>query len=48
MADYIIKYHTEFGYSKIDVLTVQSSKRQSNQNTVKNAKSSDDTIVYKN
>jgi 16S rRNA G966 N2-methylase RsmD len=47
MADDVLKYHTEFGYSKIDVLTVQSSKRQSNQNTVKNAKSSDDTIVYK-
>jgi 16S rRNA G966 N2-methylase RsmD len=47
MADDVLKYHTEFGYNKIDVLTVQSSKRQSNQNTVKNAKSSDDTIVYK-
>jgi 16S rRNA G966 N2-methylase RsmD len=47
MADDVLKYHTEFGFNKIDTLTVQSSKRQSNQNTVKNAKSSDDTIVYK-
>jgi 16S rRNA G966 N2-methylase RsmD len=47
MADDVLKYHTEFGYNKVDTLTVQSSKRQSNQNTVKNAKSSDDTIVYK-
>jgi DNA modification methylase len=47
MADDVLKYHTEFGYNKVDILSVQSSKRQSNQNTVKNAKSSDDTIVYK-
>ena len=47
MADDVLKYHADFGYNKIDILSVQSSKRQSNQNTVKNAKSSDDTIVYK-
>lgn len=48
MADDVLKYHNEFGYKYVDTLSVQSSKRQSNQNTVKNAKSSDDTIVYKN
>ena len=46
MNDDVLKYHTEFGYNVIDTLTVASSKRQSNQSTNKNAKSSDNTIVY--
>lgn len=46
MNDDVLKYHTEFGYKVIDTLTVASSKRQSNQTSNKNAKSSDNTIVY--
>jgi 16S rRNA G966 N2-methylase RsmD len=48
MNDDVLKYHTEFGYQVIDTLTVASSKRQSNQTTSKNSKSSDTTVVYKN
>jgi hypothetical protein len=40
------KYHKEFGYQISDILTVASSKRQSNQTLNKNAKSSDNTVVY--
>jgi 23S rRNA pseudoU1915 N3-methylase RlmH len=40
------KYHKEFGYQILDTLTVSSSKRQSNQTLSKNAKSSDNTVVY--
>jgi 16S rRNA G966 N2-methylase RsmD len=40
------KYHKEFGYQISDTLTVSSSKRQSNQTLNKNAKSSDNTVVY--
>jgi len=47
MNDDVLKYHTEFGYNVIDTLTVASSKRQSNQSTTKNSKSSDNTMVYK-
>jgi 16S rRNA G966 N2-methylase RsmD len=44
----VLKYHNELGYYPIDTLTVSSSKRQINQNTVfKNQKSSDNTIVFK-
>ena len=43
----VLKYHNEFGYDKIDVLNVISSKRQSNQTTTMNSKSSDTTVVYK-
>ncbi len=46
MNDDILKYHDEFGYHVVDTLTVASSKRQSNQTSAKNAKSSDNTIVY--
>ena len=46
MNDDVLKYHIEFGYEVIDTLTVASSKRQSNQTSNKNAKSSDNTIVY--
>lgn len=47
MNDDVLKYHTEFGYHVSDTLTVASSKRQSNQTNTKNAKSSDNTVVYK-
>lgn len=47
MNDDVLKYHNEFGYDKVETLEVISSKRQSNQNTKKNQKSSDSTIVYK-
>lgn len=47
MNDDVLKYHTEFGFGKAEVLSVESSKRQSNQSTSKNAKSSDNTVVYK-
>lgn len=40
------KYHEEFCCQKIDVLSVVSSKRQSNQNKKKNAKNNDDTVVF--
>jgi 16S rRNA G966 N2-methylase RsmD len=43
----VLKYHSEFGYDKVDVLNVISSKRQSNQTTTMNSKSSDTTVVYK-
>jgi 16S rRNA G966 N2-methylase RsmD len=43
----VLKYHNEFGYDKMDVLNVISSKRQSNQTTTMNSKSSDTTVVYK-
>jgi hypothetical protein len=43
----VLKYHNEFGYDKVDVLNVISSKRQSNQTTTMNSKSSDTTVVYK-
>jgi 16S rRNA G966 N2-methylase RsmD len=46
MNEDVLKYHTEFGYQVIDTLAVASSKRQSNQTTTKNAKSSDNTVVY--
>ena len=41
------KYHNMVGYSKTEVLSVHSSKRQSNQNSSKNQKSVDETITYK-
>jgi DNA modification methylase len=47
MNEDVLKYHNEFGYGKVDVLEVVSSKRQMNQSTSKNDKSSDSTIVYK-
>lgn len=40
------KYHKEFGYDFKDTLTVTSSKRQSNQRSGNQAKSSDNTVVY--
>lgn len=47
MNDDVLKYHTEFGFIQSDLLSVQSSKRQSNQTTkTKNAKSSDNTVVF--
>jgi hypothetical protein len=47
MNDDVFNYHTEFGYSKIDVLGVTSSKRQSNQvEKTKNQKSVDITVIY--
>lgn len=46
MNDDVLKYHTEFGYKIVDTLVVASSKRQSNQSSSKNAKSSDNTVVY--
>lgn len=42
----VLKYHKEFGYDFKDTLTVTSSKRQSNQSSGKQAKSSDNTVVY--
>jgi 16S rRNA G966 N2-methylase RsmD len=42
------KYHKEFNFTKINTLSVNSSKRQSNQSTQKNDKSSDNTVVYSN
>lgn len=47
MNDDVLKYHNEFGFDKINVLDVISSKRQGNQNATKNDKSADSTIVYK-
>lgn len=47
MNDDVLKYHNEFGYEVINTLAVESSKRQSNQTISKNAKSSDNTVVYK-
>ena len=46
MNDDVLTYHTEFGYKVVDTLTVASSKRQSNQTVNKNARSSDNTVVY--
>jgi 16S rRNA G966 N2-methylase RsmD len=43
----VLKYHNEFGYDKVDVLSVISSKRQINQTVTMNSKSSDTTVVYK-
>jgi 16S rRNA G966 N2-methylase RsmD len=44
----VYKYHTMFDWDKHEVLSVQSSKRQTNQATVtKNQKSTDDTVVFK-
>ena len=43
----VLKYHQEFGFDKLNVLDVISSKRQGNQSATKNDKSSDSTIVYK-
>jgi 16S rRNA G966 N2-methylase RsmD len=48
MNDDVLNYHMEFGFKKIESLSVVSSKRQSNQTIkTKNAKSSDDTVVFK-
>lgn len=47
MNDDVLQYHTELGFSIINTLNVISSKRQSNQTTNKNAKSTDTTVVYK-
>ena len=47
MNDDVLKYHTEFGYNKAEVLEVRSSKRQANQNVTKKQKSSDTTVVFK-
>lgn len=47
MNDDVLKYHQEFGFDKVNVLDVISSKRQGNQSATKNAKSADSTIVYK-
>ena len=46
MNDDVLKYHTEFGYNKAEVLEVRSSKRQANQNVTKKQKSSDTTVVF--
>jgi 16S rRNA G966 N2-methylase RsmD len=48
MNDDVRQYHTEIGYAESNVLSVVSSKRQSNQSATgaKNAKSSDTTVVY--
>lgn len=46
MNDDVLKYHTELGFSKVNTLNVISSKRQSNQTSQKNAKSTDTTVVY--
>lgn len=46
MNDDVLKYHNEFNFDKVATLNVISSKRQSNQTTNKNAKSSDTTVVY--
>ena len=43
----VLKYHNEFGYDKVEVFNVISSKRQSNQPVTMNSKSSDTTVVYK-
>ena len=47
MNEDVLIYHNEFGYDKVETLEVISSKRQMNQSSTKNAKSSDNTIVYK-
>lgn len=47
MADDIQRIHQFFGYEKNEILSVISSKRQINQISAKNAKNSDDTVVYK-
>lgn len=46
MIDDVIRYHNESGYVHDETLSVISSKRQSHQNSSKNAKSSDDTCVF--
>ena len=48
MNDDVLAYHKELGFSVVNTLNVVSSKRQSNQTSQKNAKSSDTTVVYKN
>lgn len=47
MIDDVAKLHSLVGFSQTDVFSVNSSKRQSNQNINKNAKSSDLTICYR-
>ena len=48
MNDDVIKYHQEFGYESVNVLTVSSSMRQINQTIkTKNTKSTDNTVIYK-
>lgn len=47
MAIDVEKYHNLFGYEKSEILSVISSKRQTNQSSLKNLKNSDDTVVYK-
>lgn len=48
MNDDVLSYHKELGFCVVNTLNVVSSKRQSNQTSQKNAKSSDTTVVYKN
>lgn len=43
----VFDFHHEFGYQKVDVLEVRSSKRQANQDGSKKQKNSDSTVVYK-
>lgn len=42
----IEKYHGDIKYTQIDILSVASSKRQTNQSSTKNVKNNDNTIVY--
>lgn len=46
MNDCVIRYHEESGLFKSETFSVNSSKRQSNQNKSKNSKNSDITISY--
>lgn len=39
--------HQKYNYNRVDVLSVISSKRQTNQSSEKNLKNRDDTVVYK-
>ena len=43
----VIKYHNLNNYTVVETLSVYSSKRQVNQSVQKNAKSSDDTMIFR-
>lgn len=46
MNDDVKKIHVQNSFKVVNTLSVNSSKRQSNQNATKNQKNSDDTVVY--
>lgn len=47
MAEDVQNIHQLFGYGKHEILSVISSRRQINQVSAKNAKNSDDTVIYR-